>query len=177
MRVASSDGLSARILLAATLTLIFFSAPPAVHADSDDCSPMSSKMQSGYRAMEDHQYAVASQKFAEAAGLYTSCAFYQSVNPKGDPATVPLMFYWGAYADAGQAAAAFGQGKTTDGLKFSKTAKDTFNDFINGKGFGERASESLRRSASDGLAYVRALESAKQPHLPKIWLDWKVAHP
>ncbi len=94
----------------------------------------------------------------------------------GTPAYVPEILYSEAYAIAGNLAAKFGGGKITDGLKLAKEVANDFSDLTDHRVGVPAATESLRRSASDGLAYVCSLESAKKPLLPKIWLDWKAAH-
>jgi len=160
------------VLAVLVLALGFLSFPPVARADFS-CAPMSPNMRAGYLALEDSRYADAQKAFGDAGTEYAVCTFYHAANPNGNPAVVPLKYYWQAYASAGQAAAAFGEGKTTDGLRFAKTAEEIFSDVMNGRGTDEGASADLRRAASDGLAYVRSLASAKQPLLPKLWLDWR----
>ncbi len=176
MRVARSNGLSARALLVAAFALVCLSTPPVVAAtDTTLCDPMKPKMQAGYRALENRQYADAEKMFAKAGDEYSLC---YAMTPAGGAATpAPKQTYWAAYARAGEAAAEFGAGKITDGLKTARGAESFFRLVISGTGLGEGASDSLRRLASDGLVYVQSLMSAKKPILPKIWLDWKVAHP
>jgi hypothetical protein len=167
------DGLSARALLVAALVLVFLGAPPVVRA-ADQCTTMIPDMQAGYRALERGQPADADNSFAVSANRYATCFFPGLPLPPDDPRWAT---YWLAYAQAGSAAANFGDGKITDGLKQAKLAENSFRVVINGVGTAEGASDSLRRAASDGLVYVQSLISAKKPMLPKIWLDWKAAHP
>lgn len=172
MRVARSGGLSARVLVVAAFAPVFLSVPP-VHADAM-CTTMIPDMQAGYRALERSQYTEADKSFTVAANKYANCRFPV---PENSPDDFRWSAYWGSYALAGSAAANFGSGKITEGLDLAKKAESGFGAVSSGTGSGEGASESLRRSAREGLGYVRSLESAKQPLLPKIWLDWKAAHP
>jgi hypothetical protein len=179
MRVVRSNGLSARAMLVAALALVFLSAPPVVHAATDVSKcyrSISPNMEIAYRALETRQYADAYKAFSESANEYGICAFYHSENPNGIHAIAPELAGWQAYATAGMAAAAFGMEKTADGLRHAKQAEEWFGNVMSGDPWGE-ASASVRRAASDGLAYVRSLAAAKKPILPKIWLDWKAAHP
>jgi hypothetical protein len=170
MRVA--NGSVATILLVAAFALVL-GAPPVVHARSE-CTAMIPDMQTGYRALERGQYTEADRLFNVANGKYVNCRWPVPENSEED---FRWAAYWQAYAFAGIAAANFGDGKIADGLKRAANAKKVFEVLMNGTEAGEGASESLRRAASDGIAYVRSLESAKKPLLPKIWLDWKAAHP
>ncbi len=151
MRVARSDGLSA--------------------------DPMQPKMQAAYRALENANTQLPIRHSPNPPVKYVTCGSFHTVSPGGTRAYGPELRYWMAYAQAGQAAAKFGDGKITDGLKLAKDAASSFSALINGAAPVEAASESLRRSGRDGLACVRSLESAQRPLLPKIWLDWKAAHP
>ena len=134
-------------------------------------------MKAGYRALENRQYADAGKTFNEAEAEYGICAYYHLANPNGIHAIVPELANWRAYANAGKAAAEFGEGRITDGLRDAKEAEEGFSVVMGGQSWGEGASANVRRAASDGLAYVRSLASAKKPLLPKVWLDWKAAHP
>jgi hypothetical protein len=171
MRVANSP--FATIPLLAALTLVFVSAPRIAFAtaefdDQFGCKPMKPKMQAGYRALEASRYADAENAFTESGNEYAICGIEATGT---GPA---LMRLWVGYAEAGILAAQFGAGKTAEALETAKRARFIFNE-VSDRTPG--ANESIRRAASDGLAYVRSLESAKKPSLPKIWLDWKAAHP
>jgi len=176
MRVANRP--FAIIVLAAALTLLFFDARRASAADIS-CVPMSPNMRSGYLALENKQYAEAEKAFKAALDEYGKCGISHILSPKGDPARnlAPLDSFWANYATAGLAAAAFGKGEVAEGLELLTWVPQGFRTLMNGESPYQEASADLRRAASDGLAFARFLESAKKPLLPKIWLDWKAAHP
>ncbi len=178
MRVARRDGLSARILLVAAFGLVFLTARPVVAADVS-CVSMSPNMRSGYLALEDKRYADAEKAFTVALNEYLKCGMDHGLSPHGTPARnlAPLDSFWANYATAGLAAAAFGKGKIAEGLNLLTWLPSGFSTIMSGSSPYQEASADLRRAASDGLAYVRLLESAKKPLPPKIWLDWKAAHP
>jgi hypothetical protein len=133
---------------------------------------MSLKMQAGYRALEHGQYADAAKRFTDARKEYEICVLSDAA------ASLPEDYFWAAYAVAGLAATAFGDNNIAAGLKQVGEAKYMFSGLVNGTSpWAQGETEGLRRSASEGLAYVRSLESAQKPLLPKVWLDWKAAHP
>ena len=173
MRVAKDDGVFAGALLVVALALVLLSAPLTAHA-REMCTTITADMQAGYHALERGQYEDADNSFKVAGNKYVFCLMPGlNFTPDDERGSV----YWLGYAFAGNAAANFGAGKITEGLEGTKKAEGYFQVLVDGKGSGEGASDSERRAASDGIAFARSLASTKKPLLPKVWLDWKAAHP